>query len=516
MNQIMVRWHKGENLSSSRALLSVYDKTGIVDFARNLVDLGWEIISSGGTANHLLESGLDVIEVSDVTGAQEMLDGRVKTLHPKIHGGILADRSNQEHLKELENRGIKPIDLVVVNLYPFVKDPGIELIDIGGPTLVRAAAKNFDSVGVVVDPSRYESVIDEIRQEGSLTPKTRRDLARDAFAHTAGYDSEIVSWFDDGQEELPKSLHLSIEKTGELRYGENPHQVGARYRFTNVSSWWDKAIVHGGKPMSYLNTFDTEAAWRMVNQLGDEPSSVVVKHANPCGAATAKTIEEAYKAAHECDPISAFGGIVAFNRPVTTEVSEKLSEIFTEVVIAPSYEDKAVQKLKENANLRIIEAGSPTSYKFDYRNVDGGLLVQTSDTPDTRLGDLSEWVVVTERQPNESEWIDLEFAWKIVASVSSNGIVLSKNRQAVGIGVGQPNRRDAARIATEKAAGRAAGGACASDAFFPFRDGLDAAIDASASAVIQPGGSIRDDEVIEAANEANLTMVFTGIRHFRH
>jgi len=512
----MVRWHKGENLSSSRALLSVYDKTGIVDFARNLVDLGWEIISSGGTANHLLESGLDVIEVSDVTGAQEMLDGRVKTLHPKIHGGILADRSNQEHLQELQNRGIKPIDLVVVNLYPFVKEPGVELIDIGGPTLVRAAAKNFDSVGVVVDPSRYESVIDEIRQEGSLTPKTRRDLARDAFAHTAGYDSEIVSWFDDGQEELPKSLHLSIEKTGELRYGENPHQVGARYRFTNVSSWWDKAIVHGGKPMSYLNTFDTEAAWRMVNQLGDEPSSVVVKHANPCGAATAKTIEEAYKAAHECDPISAFGGIVAFNRPVTTEVSEKLSEIFTEVVIAPSYEDKAVQKLKENANLRIIEAGSPTSYKFDYRNVDGGLLVQTSDTPDTRLGDLSEWVVVTERQPNESEWIDLEFAWKIVASVSSNGIVLSKNRQAVGIGVGQPNRRDAARIATEKAAGRAAGGACASDAFFPFRDGLDAAIDASASAVIQPGGSIRDDEVIEAANEANLTMVFTGIRHFRH
>ncbi len=509
----MVRWHKGENLNSSRALLSVYDKTGIVDFARNLVDLGWEIISSGGTANHLLESGLDVIEVSDVTGAQEMLDGRVKTLHPKIHGGILADRSNQEHLKELENLGIKPIDLVVVNLYPFVKDPGIELIDIGGPTMVRAAAKNFDSVGVVVDPSKYESVIDEIRQGGSLALKTRRDLARDAFAHTAGYDSEIVSWFDDGQEELPKSFHLSIEKTEELRYGENPHQVGARYRFTNASSWWDKSIVHGGKPMSYLNIFDTEAAWRMVNQLDDEPSAVVVKHANPCGAATAKTIEEAYKAAHECDPISAFGGIVALNRPVTTEVSEKLSGIFTEVVIAPSYEDKAVQKLKENANLRIIEAGSPTSYKFDYRNVDGGLLVQTSDT---HLGDLSEWVVVTERQPNESEWIDLEFAWKIVASVSSNGIVLSKNRQAVGIGVGQPNRRDAARIATEKAAGRAAGGACASDAFFPFRDGLDAAIDALASAVIQPGGSVRDDEVIEAANEANLTMVFTGIRHFRH
>ncbi len=268
----MVRLHKGEKLSSPRALLSVYDKTGIVDFARSLVDLGWEIISSGGTANHLLESGLDVIEVSDVTGAQEMLDGRVKTLHPKIHGGILADRANQDHLEELETRGIKTIDLVVVNLYPFVKDPGIELIDIGGPTMVRAAAKNFDSVGVVVDPAKYESVISEIGQEGSLSLKTRRDLARDAFAHTAGYDSEIVSWFDQGREELPKSLHLSIEKTGELRYGENPHQVGARYRFSNASSWWDDSTLHGGKPMSYLNIFDTEAAWRMVNQLGNAPS----------------------------------------------------------------------------------------------------------------------------------------------------------------------------------------------------------------------------------------------------
>jgi phosphoribosylaminoimidazolecarboxamide formyltransferase/IMP cyclohydrolase len=251
----------------------------------------------------------------------------------------------------------------------------------------------------------------------------------------------------------------------------------------------------------------------MVNQLGDEPSVVVVKHANPCGAATAKTIEDAYTAAHECDPVSAFGGIVALNRPVSSEAAKRLSEIFTEVVIAPSYEDKAIEKLKENSNLRIIEAGYPTIPKFDFRNVDGGLLVQTSDT---HLGDRSEWEVVTKRQPTESEWIDLEFAWKIVASVSSNGIVLSKNRQSVGIGVGQPNRRDAARIATRKAAGRAAGGACASDAFFPFRDGLDAAIDASASAVIQPGGSVRDDEVIEAANEANLTMVFTGIRHFRH
>ncbi len=500
-------------MNSFRALLSVYDKTGIVDLAKNLIDLGWEVISSGGTANYLNESGLEVIEVAEITGVQEMLEGRVKTLHPNIHAGILADRSNHAHLKELEKRGIKTIDLVVVNLYPFIKDPGIELIDIGGPTMVRAAAKNFHSVGVVVDPSKYELVSDEIRREGNLTLRTRRDLARDAFAHTARYDSEIISWFDNDQEELPKSIHFSIEKAGDLRYGENPHQVGARYRFSNETSWWDEAIIHGGKPMSYLNIFDTEAAWRTVNKLDDEPSAVLVKHANPCGAATAKTIEDAYIAAHDCDPVSAFGGIVALNRSVTAEISQKLSEIFLEVIIAPSYEDKALEKLRENSNLRIIEAGLPTVNRFDFRNVDGGLLVQT---PDTNLGNRSEWEIVTKREPTESEWVDLEFAWKIVASVSSNGIVLSKNRQSVGIGVGQPNRRDAARIATEKAAGRASGGACASDAFFPFRDGLDAVIDASATAVIQPGGSLRDDEVIEAADDANLAMVFTGTRHFRH
>ena len=265
--------------------------------------------------------------------------------------------------------------------------------------------------------------------------------------------------------------------------------------------------------MSYLNVFDAEAAWKIVNKLGDEPSAVVVKHANPCGAATAKTIEAAYIAAHECDPVSAFGGIVALNCPVNVEISEKISEIFTEVIIAPSYEQEALKKLQENSNLRIVEAGLPTIQKFDFRNVDGGLLVQT---PDTEPGDRTKWEIVTKREPTDSEWSDLEFAWKIVSSVSSNGIVLSKNRQSVGIGVGQPNRRDSARIATEKAAGRASGGACASDAFFPFRDGLDAAIEASATAVIQPGGSVRDEEVIEAANDAHLTMVFTGTRHFRH
>ena len=500
-------------MNSSRALLSVYDKTGIVDFATNLIDLGWEIVSSGGTASHLIESGIEVIEVAELTGAQEMLDGRVKTLHPNIHGGILADRSNHEHLKELENKGIQTIDLVVVNLYPFSQDPGIELMDIGGPAMVRAAAKNFHSVGVVVDPLKYGSIIDEIREKGNLTLETRQDLARDAFAHTASYDAEIVSWFDDKQEELPKSIHISIERVGELRYGENPHQVGARYRFSNETSWWDEAIIHGGKPMSYLNVFDAEAAWKIVNKLGDEPSAVVVKHANPCGAATAKTIEAAYIAAHECDPVSAFGGIVALNCPVNVEISEKISEIFTEVIIAPSYEQEALKKLQENSNLRIVEAGLPTIQKFDFRNVDGGLLVQT---PDTEPGDRTKWEIVTKREPTDSEWSDLEFAWKIVSSVSSNGIVLSKNRQSVGIGVGQPNRRDSARIATEKAAGRASGGACASDAFFPFRDGLDAAIEASATAVIQPGGSVRDEEVIEAANDAHLTKVFTGTRHFRH
>ena len=502
-----------------RALLSVHDKTGIADLARGLVEAGWELVSSGGTASVLADEGVPVVEVGEVTGAPEILGGRVKTLHPAIHGGILADRSDPGHLANLEARGIVPIDLVVGNLYPFMSDPGIEFIDIGGPTMVRAAAKNHAHVGVVVDPADYRTVLDEIRAVGSLSDATRRRLARSAFAHTAAYDAAIVAWFDEdpssdhANDLLKPSLHLALDRVHDLRYGENPHQAGARYRAAGSSGWWDTAVVHGGKAMSYLNLFDTEAAWRLVHRLGDEPCAVVVKHANPCGAAVGSDIADAYLSAHRCDPVSAFGGVVAVNRPVTPAMAEALSEVFTEVVVAPAYEPDALALLGERKNLRVLEAGPPGWPELDVRGIDGGLLVQTADD---LVAEPSVWRVVTEREPTGAEWADLEFAWRVVARVSSNAIVLVKNRCAVGIGAGQQNRRDASRIAAEKAAGRAIGGACASDAFFPFRDGLDAAADAGVTAVVQPGGSLRDDEVVAAADAHGMAMVFTDERHFRH
>ncbi len=502
-----------------RALLSVHDKTGIADLARGLVEAGWELVSSGGTASVLADEGVPVVEVGEVTGAPEILGGRVKTLHPAIHGGILADRSDPGHLANLEARGIVPIDLVVGNLYPFTSDPGIELIDIGGPTMVRAAAKNHAHVGVVVDPADYRTVLDEIRAVGSLSDATRRRLARSAFAHTAAYDAAIVAWFDEdpssdhANDLLKPSLHLALDRVHDLRYGENPHQAGARYRAAGSSGWWDTAVVHGGKAMSYLNLFDTEAAWRLVHRLGDEPCAVVVKHANPCGAAVGSDIADAYLSAHRCDPMSAFGGVVAVNRPVTPAMAEALSEVFTEVVVAPAYEPDALALLGERKNLRVLEAGPPGWPELDVRGIDGGLLVQTADD---LVAEPSVWRVVTEREPTGAEWADLEFAWRVVARVSSNAIVLVKNRCAVGIGAGQQNRRDASRIAAEKAAGRAIDGACASDAFFPFRDGLDAAADAGVTAVVQPGGSLRDDEVVAAADAHGMAMIFTDERHFRH
>lgn len=502
-----------------RALLSVHDKTGIADLARGLVEAGWELVSSGGTASVLADEGVPVVEVGEVTGAPEILGGRVKTLHPAIHGGILADRSDPGHLANLEARGIVPIDLVVGNLYPFMSDPGIEFIDIGGPTMVRAAAKNHAHVGVVVDPADYRTVLDEIRAVGSLSDATRRRLARSAFAHTAAYDAAIVAWFDEdpssdhANDLLKPSLHLALDRVHDLRYGENPHQAGARYRAAGSSGWWDTAVVHGGKAMSYLNLFDTEAAWRLVHRLGDEPCAVVVKHANPCGAAVGSDIADAYLSAHQCDPMSAFGGVVAVNRPVTPAMAEALSEVFTEVVVAPAYEPDALALLGERKNLRVLEAGPPGWPELDVRGIDGGLLVQTADD---LVAEPSVWRVVTKREPTGAEWDDLEFAWRVVARVSSNAIVLVKNRCAVGIGAGQQNRRDAGRIAAEKAAGRAIGGACASDAFFPFRDGLDAAADAGVTAVVQPGGSLRDDEVVAAADAHGMAMVFTDERHFRH
>lgn len=499
-----------------RALLSVYDKTGITELARALHDLGVELVSSGGTARAIADVGVPVVDVAEFTGYPAMLGHRVVTLHPKVHGGILADRDDPSHVADLATHGIDAIDLVVVNLYPFASDPSVELIDIGGPAMVRAAAKNHAHVGVLVDPADYDEVLAELRADGALSDGLRRRLARTAFARTAAYDAEIVAWLDRGaaegdRDELPPSLHLAATRAEVLRYGENPHQVGARYTYGD--SCWDAAVRHQGKEMSYLNVYDADAAWRLVWSLGDDPAAVVIKHANPCGAAVADDVETAYRRAHECDPVSAYGGIVALNRPMTVATAEALVEVFTEVLVAPGYEPGALEVLAAKPNLRVIEAGRPTPPAIDLRPIDGGLLVQTGDVVNV---DRSAWSVVTERAPSDDEWRDLELAWKVAARVTSNTIVLCKDGQAVGIGAGQQNRRDAGILAATKADGRAKGGACASDAFFPFRDGLDAAIDAGATAVVQPGGSIRDDEVIAAANDAGLAMVFTAERHFKH
>ena len=502
-----------------RALLSAYDKTGMVEFGRALIDLGWELVSSGGTARVLAEAGLPVIPTEDVTGFPEMLGHRVVTLHPAIHGGILADRTDPSHVADMETYSVTAIDLVAVNLYPFSSDPSIELIDIGGPAMVRGAAKNHSQVTVLVNPIDYEVVLSELRTAGAVTEVTRRRLARDAFAHTAAYDAAIVAWFDgQGAGELPetgplpKTLHLSATRSQELRYGENPHQVGARYSFPG-GGCWDLAEQHGGKEMSYLNMYDADAAWRLVCSLGELPAAVVIKHANACGAAVDADITSAYIRAHEGDPTSAFGGIVAVNRVVPVALAQALAPVFTEVIIAPGYEPGALEVLLAKKNLRVLTAPPLEVPELDIRSISGGLLVQTADVVSLDRG---AWTVVTNRQPTESEWNDMELAWRLVARVTSNTIVLVKDGQAVGIGAGQQNRRDAGRIAASKAEGRAVGGACASDAFFPFRDGLDAAAEAGATAVIQPGGSIRDEEVIAAANEANMAMVFTAERHFKH
>jgi phosphoribosylaminoimidazolecarboxamide formyltransferase/IMP cyclohydrolase len=497
-----------------RALLSVHDKAGVVELGRALTALGWELVSSGGTAHELRQGGVPVTAVEDVTGAPEMLSGRVKTLHPRIHGGILADRSDPSHLGDLQAQGIAPVDLVVCNLYPFASRPGVDMIDIGGPTMVRAAAKNHAHVGVVVDPSDYAAVVEELRSSGSLGLATRRRLARKAFAHTAAYDAAIVEWLDDGIDTLPPTIHLSLERAQDLRYGENPHQEGARYRRIGGRSWWDDALQHGGKELSYLNVYDTEAAWRLVHDLGTgDPAVAIVKHANPCGVAVAPDIGTAYTRAHECDPVSAFGGIVAANRAVPEEMARSIAKVFTEVVIAPGYEPAAAEVLSARKNLRVLEAPPPGSERWHVRSVDGGLLVQEADRFDAGR---PAWQVVTKVAPTEEQWRDLELAWRICARVTSNCIVLVAAGQAVGIGAGQQNRLDAARIAADKAAGRARGGAAASDAFFPFRDGLDACVGAGVAAVIEPGGSVRDDEVIAAADELGIALVFTGERHFRH
>jgi phosphoribosylaminoimidazolecarboxamide formyltransferase/IMP cyclohydrolase len=505
-----------------KALLSVYDKTGLEELARGLSELGWELISSGGTSSALASAGIAHVEVAELTGAPEMLGGRVKTLHPVIHGGILADRSVPEHLADIENQGIGLIDLVVCNLYPFRSDPSIELIDVGGPTMVRAAAKNHSHVGVVVDPADYDVVLAELREHGSLSDPTRRRLARDAFAHTAAYDGAIVGWFDQEADTamLPPTIHLTLERAGSLRYGENPHQHGARYRIAGEHSWWDDVVQHGGKELSYLNLFDADAAWRLVHELpadgASEVAVTIIKHANPCGASVADDLTTAYQRALEGDPLSAFGGVVAIGGRVTVAVAEAIgSGPQADVIIAPSYDDEALDLLSSKRKAtRLLSAPSPEPIVRQYRGMGSSVLVQDADR---FLLDPSTWEVATKVQPTDSQWRDLALAWKICARTTSNAIAIVNNGQAVGVGAGQSSRVVAAEIASSKAGSRAQGGAAASDAFFPFPDGLEVLANAGVSAVVQPGGSIRDGEVIAAADEAGIAVVMAGgERHFRH
>ena len=516
-----------------QALLSVSDKRGIVDFARALAARGYTLLSTGGTAKALTEAGLGVTDVSSYTGFPEMLDGRVKTLHPKVHAGILARRDDAAHRAALDAHGIPTIDLVVVNLYPFratvaradcTLDDAIENIDIGGPAMVRAAAKNWQHVGVVVDPADYDGVLSELARDGALSDATRFGLMRKAFAHTAAYDGAIANWLTARSpageaEAFPQSFRMAGERVQALRYGENPHQAAAFYR--------DEAPVPGsiasyrqlqGKELSYNNIADADAAWECVKTF-DAPACVIVKHANPCGVAVAATPLEAYRAAFATDPTSAFGGIIAFNRAVDAATLEAVAAQFVEVLLAPSYEGDALRAIAQKKNVRVLEvalSATPAHNPFDLKRVGGGFLLQS---PDDRNVTAAELRTVTRRSPTPGQLTDLLFAWRVAKFVKSNAIVFCRHGRTLGIGAGQMSRVDSTRIAALKAqnAGLSlAGSVVASDAFFPFRDGLDVVADNGAAAVIQPGGSVRDDEVIAAADERGIAMVFTGVRHFRH
>ncbi len=500
-----------------RALLSVHDKSGIAAFAVRLVELGWTIVASGGTAAHLRDAGVESTDTADITGFPPILGHRVVTLHPAVHGGILADTSDDSHRADLETHGIDVFDLVVVNLYPFGRAPGTEMIDIGGPALVRAAAKNHARVTVVVDPNDYDDVAAMIA-EGGPGPRERRRLARKAFGTTSAYDAGIAAWLDEetaepGRGAVPPFLTLVAERAEVLRYGENPHQVGARYRLPGVESWWDSAVQWQGRDLSYLNVLDAEAAWRLVNRL-EGPAAVIVKHANPCGAAVAGTIAAAHAAALGADPVSAFGGIVAVNGEVDEATARAIAGVFTEVVVAPSFSAAALEVLAERGALRLLEARSPFgAMGIDVRSIDGGLLVQSVDEQDDPL---DGFTVPTERAPDDAEWTSLLMAWQTVAATWSNAVSIVADRVLVGNCGGQPNRVDAARIAAQRAGDRARGAVAASDAFLPFADTVQVLAEAGVSALIQPGGSVRDAESIAAADAAGMAMVFTGTRHFRH
>lgn len=493
-----------------RALISVYDKTGVVSFAERLVAAGVEIVSSGGTAVALTVAGIPVTTVSEVTGSPEILGGRVKTLHPKIHGAILARPDNDQDLIDLAANGIVPIQLVVVSLYPFretANAPGaseeeiIEQIDVGGPTMVRAAAKNHAHVGVVTSADQYETVAKSV-ESGGLEEELRRSLAVEAFFHTASYDAAIVGWMGD-------DLVIPLRRVSELRYGENPHQPASIFAEDGASPWWLEAIQVQGKEMSFNNYADCEAAWRLANEY---PGCVaIVKHTNACGAAHGPTVAETFERAWACDPMSAFGGVVAINGMLDEATAESIADKFVEVVVCSAISGRAGAILATRTNLRVLEASPPRSLDLDLRRVEQGVLLQGRDSAEGE-----SWEVVSERQPSEQEMKDLDFAWKVAMHTKSNAIVIAKNGAAVGVGAGDQSRVGAAERAVARAGERSIGAVSASDAFFPFRDGLDVLTKAGVTAVVEPGGSRNDQELIDAANEHEIALVFTGRRHFKH
>ena len=541
----------GTDRKIARALISVTDKTGVVEFARALAEKhGVEIISTGGTARVLVEAGVPVTPIEDFTGFPEMMDGRVKTLHPKVHGGLLARRDSERHMAEAAEHGIELIDLVCVNLYEFEKTvaspdvtfaDAIEHIDIGGPSMLRSAAKNADSVTVVSDPADYDAVLAEMdANDGATTLETRRRLQVKVYATTAAYDGAISTWLAaqaeaqtapaTGEFVPPATLELHLEKAQDLRYGENPHQAAAVYRFADGFSELGSSAAPlvgaeqlQGKPLSYNNYLDAEAAWNAVREF-DEPGVVILKHQNPCGSAVASDVTEAYDRAFACDPKSAFGGIVAVNREVPLSLVEHFADrdkLFVEVLIAPSFAPDALERLAKRPNLRVLATGGADGHaKVEMRTIDGGMLVQCVDTVEE---DPATFTIPTERVPSDEEMRDLMFAWKVCKTVKSNAILIAKNEMGIGMGPGQPNRVDSALLACQRAdevcerLGQERGGyACASDAFFPFRDNVDTLAAHGVTAIIQPGGSVRDQESIDACNEHGIAMVFTGTRHFRH
>jgi phosphoribosylaminoimidazolecarboxamide formyltransferase/IMP cyclohydrolase len=507
----------------TRALISVYDKTGLVELGKSLDSAGVEILSTGSTASTLRDAGVKVTDVSTYTGFPEIMGGRVKTLHPRIHSGILADQNNPEHLKAIADLDIAPFDLVVINLYPFAQTIAsgasfaecIEQIDIGGPSMLRGAAKNHGSVAVISSPAQYP-LIEKALKEGGFTTEQRQRLALEVFRTTAEYDLAIATWLG-ASSELPEWFGEIYTREHSLRYGENPHQDAAIYR--GSSGGFDGGIVgaqqHHGKEMSFNNYTDADAAWRAALD-HSQPCVAIIKHANPCGIAVAGDISSAYRAAHACDPVSAFGGVVAANRTISVEMATALSAVFTEVVIAPGYEAGAIDILSAKPSIRILTCTSSEISPLERRPVSGGMLLQQSDLIDAP-GDLSAgWKQVSGSAPSPHVIADLEFAWRSIRAVKSNAILLAKDGAAIGIGMGQVNRVDSAKLAVDRAGDRVAGTVAASDAFFPFADGLEILIRAGVTAVVQPGGSVRDEEVIAAASSAGIAMFFTGTRHFSH